>query len=58
MENAMINLAARARLLQITDFLPFVGLFSPCRAKKDLQKKEKYHAAAGEQRFCVSPIFL
>jgi aminoglycoside phosphotransferase (APT) family kinase protein len=25
------------------DFLPLVGLFSPCRAKKDLQKKEKYH---------------
>jgi hypothetical protein len=26
-------------LTQTTDFLSFVGHFSPCRAKNDLQKK-------------------
>jgi hypothetical protein len=26
--------------MQATDFLPFVGHFSPRRAKNDLQKKE------------------
>jgi hypothetical protein len=45
-------------LTQSTDFLPFVGLFSPCRAKIDLQKKEKYHAAAGCSHFCVSPKYV
>jgi hypothetical protein len=32
---------------QIADVSLFVGCFSPCGRKNNLQKKEKYHAAAG-----------
>jgi hypothetical protein len=35
---------------------PFVGYFSPRRAKNNLQKEVKYHAAAGENAFCVRSI--
>jgi hypothetical protein len=34
-------------LTQTTGSDPFVGHFSPRRAKNDLHKEEKYHAAAG-----------
>ena len=33
------------RLTQSADFFPFVGHFSPRRAKNDLYKEVKYHAA-------------
>jgi hypothetical protein len=45
----------KSGLTQATDFFPFVGLFSAGRAKKDLHKEGKYHAAAGYNRICVSP---
>jgi hypothetical protein len=32
---------------QATDFFLSGGSFSPCGAKKNLQKKKKHHAAAG-----------
>jgi hypothetical protein len=37
------------------DFLTCIGSFFALRAKKEPTKEEKYHAAAGENRFCVSP---
>jgi hypothetical protein len=45
----------KSGLTQATDFFPFVDLFSPGWAKKDLHKEGKYHAAAGYNRICVSP---
>jgi len=36
----LLSIMALLGLTQTTDFLPFVGHFSPCGAKNDLQKKE------------------
>jgi hypothetical protein len=43
---------------QTTDFLLFVGHFFARPGEKMTYKKEKYHAAAGYNRFCVSPRMM
>jgi hypothetical protein len=39
LSSTMMQLVLAIGLTQTTDFLPFGGSFSPCRAKKNLQKK-------------------
>jgi hypothetical protein len=46
-DDKMTRIYIRIGLTQITDLLPFVGSFLPCRGKKEPTKAEKYHAAAG-----------
>jgi len=41
--------------MQVTDFTPCMFFFRPAGRKKNQQKEEKYHAAAGYTRACVSP---
>jgi hypothetical protein len=41
--------------MQATDFEPFAGHFSPCRAKNDLQKKRSTMLPQAKGTFCISP---